>query len=140
MRPAPLALATLISRLIACSQLACVVMFSVLLLGPWRATSPEFGAAFVLAAAAFCIAALAIARGASGFVRLVFAAFALLALALGVGELWLIASHRSLPLGLEAASALELAVSMAALNALLALYGNYALSGERVTAEQLQLH
>ena len=138
MKPAPLALATLISRLIACSQLACVVLFSVLLLGQWRSTSPEFGAAFILAAAAFCIAALAIAWGAHGVVRVVFGAFALLALALGVGELWLVATHKSFVLGLEFASTVELAVSMAALNALLALYGNYALGAERVTAEQLQ--
>jgi two-component system NtrC family sensor kinase len=40
--------------------------------------------------------------------------------------------------GLREATSLELAVVMAALNALLVLYGNYALVGERRAAEQLQ--
>ncbi len=128
------ALATLISRLIACSQLACVVLFGMLLFGPERSASPEFGAAFILAAATFCGAAVVIAKGARGVVRVVFGAFALLALALGGTELW-----RLLLAGEWFANTLELAVSMAALNALLALYGNYALSAERVAAEELHM-
>jgi two-component system NtrC family sensor kinase len=48
--PAP---ASLTFRLIALSQLACVVLFGVLLLRPRQATTPILGAAFVLACAAF---------------------------------------------------------------------------------------
>jgi two-component system NtrC family sensor kinase len=133
------ALAGLISRLIALSQLACVVLFGVLLLVPWRATTPALGAAFVVACAAFAAAALAIARPARGLVRAVFGAFALLALALGSGELWVLARPATSAMwGLREASSLELAVTMAALNALLALYGSFALVAERREAERLQ--
>ena len=140
MKLASIAPATLTSRLIACSQLACVVLFGVLLLIPWEATSPAPGAAFILACAAFAIAAVSIAAGAHGLVRVVFGAFALLALSLGASELWLLVSPvKTGMLGLQAASTLELAVAIAVLNGLLALYGNYALSAERLTAEDLQL-
>jgi two-component system NtrC family sensor kinase len=133
------ALAGLISRLIALSQLACVVLFGVLLLVPWRATTPALGAAFVVACAAFAAAALAIVRPARGLVRAVFGAFALLALALGSGELWVLARPATSAMrGLREASSLELAVAMAALNALLALYGSFALVAERREAERLQ--
>ncbi|MES2177422.1 MAG: ATP-binding protein [Gemmatimonadota bacterium] len=140
MRTASLAPATLISRLIACSQLACVVLFGVLLLGPWQATAPPLGAAFVLACVAFAIASGVIVWSSRGIVRVVFGSFALLATLLGVGELWLLLSPAStVLLGLQEASSLELAVAMAALNGLLALYGSFALSQERVAAENLQV-
>src|SRR5665647_1845436 len=140
MKLASLALATLTSRLIACSQLACVVLFGALLFVPWQATSPVLGAAFTLACAAFAIASVSIARGARGLVRLVFGAFALLAMLIGIGELWLLVSPFSTVLpGLQEVSSLELAVAIAALNGLLALYGNSALSAERLAAEELQM-
>ena len=131
--------ATIISRLIACSQLSCVVLFGVLLFHPWQATAPALGSALILASVAFAAAAIFIARGAHGLVRVVFGAFALLALLLAAGELWLLlAPASSTMLGLQDASSLELAVAVAALNALLALYGSYALDSERLSAEQLQ--
>ncbi len=130
----------LVSRLIACSQLTCVVLFGVLLLRPWQAGVPALGAAFILACVAFAIAAIAISRDAAGLVRVVFGSFAALAFALAVSEVWLLLFPRATqPLGLQEASALELAISMAALNALLALYGTYALAAERVAAEALEM-
>jgi two-component system NtrC family sensor kinase len=128
------------SRTIAISQLVCVVLFGMLLLRPWQATDAPVGATFLLACAAFAAAAISIVRSARGLVRVVFAAFAIVALALGVGELAIMTSSvgSALP-GLREASSLELTVTMAALNVLLALYGNYALAAERRTAEELQL-
>lgn len=129
----------LVSRLIACSQLTCVVLFGVLLLRPWQASVPALGAAFILACVAFAIAAIAIARTAGGWVRVVFGGFATLAAALAVSEVWLLVFPLSTqPLGLQEATSLELVISMAALNALLALYGTYALAAERVAAEALE--
>ncbi|MFL5605806.1 MAG: ATP-binding protein, partial [Gemmatimonadaceae bacterium] len=130
---------TVTSRLIAVSQLACVVLFGVLLLRPRQATAPVLGAAFVAACVAFAAAAVSIALPARRLERAVFGAFALLAIALGIGEVWLIASPgRALVHGLRDATSLELAIAIAALNGLLALYGNYALAAERGAAEQLQ--
>jgi two-component system NtrC family sensor kinase len=130
---------SLTSRLIALSQLACVILFGVLLLRPWQATSPTLGAAFMLACLAFAVAAVSIARQARGLVRVVFGAFALLALGLGVGEIWVLATPATTAVqGLREASSLELAVAMAALNAVLALYGSFALVAERRAAERLQ--
>jgi two-component system NtrC family sensor kinase len=127
------------SRLIASSQLACVGLFGALLARPWQASSPLLGAALALACAMFAAAAISISRAARGEVRVVFGAFALLAMGVGAGELWILAVPRTTLLGgLQDATGLELAVAIAALNALLALYGNYALAAERSTAEQLQ--
>ena len=140
MKSASLAPATLTSRLIACSQLSCVVLFGVLLLRPGLATSPALGAAFILACTVFAIAAVSIARGAHGLVRLVFSAFALLSVGMVIGELISRVAPSAIAMqALQEASRLELAVVMAALNGLLALYGNYALGAERVAAEELQL-
>ena len=140
MKQASVAAATLISRLIACSQLACVVLFGALLFVPWKATAPIVGATFVLACAAFAIASVSIARAAHGLVRLVFGAFASLAMVVGLGETWLlIAPHTPILPGLQDLSSLELAVAMATLNGLLALYGSYALSAERLAAGELQM-
>ncbi len=136
---ASLTSATRTSRLIACSQLACVVLFGSLLLAPWQALSPTLGATFILAAAAFALAAVSIARSASGLVRAVFIAFALLATLAGIGEAWLLVEPASpLFIALQELSSLELAVAMAALNGLLALYGSYVFSAQRLTAEELQ--
>ncbi len=139
MKLASLAPATRTARWVACSQLACVVLFGVLLLSPWQATSPALGTALTLACVAFAIASISIASGARGLVRTVFAAFALLALLLGFGELSLLLRPASAILpALQELSSLELAVAMAALNGLLSLYGSYALSAERLSAEVLQ--
>jgi two-component system NtrC family sensor kinase len=133
-----LAPATLTSRLIACSQLCCVLLFGVLLLWPWQSTSPALGTAFIVASAVFAAAAVSIARGARGLVRVVFGAFALLSAAMCIGELWQLAVPSSAGvLGLHDASSLELGVAMSALNALLALYGSFALAAERQSAEAL---
>ncbi len=130
---------TLTSRSIACSQLACVVLFGALLFAPWQATSPAQGALLILACAAFAIAALSIARGAHGIVLVVFGAFAALAILIGFDELWmLVAPAPTVSSALQNVSSLELAVAIAALNALLAVYGSYALSAERLAAEALE--
>src|SRR3954467_10105648 len=139
MKPASLATVTLTSRLIACSQLSCVVLFGALLFAPWQATSPALGTTLILACAAFAIAALSIARGAHGIVQVVFGAFAALAMLIGFDELWmLVAPAPAISSALQNVTSLELAVAMAALNALLAVYGNYALSAERLAAEALE--
>ena len=131
--------ASLTSRLIALSQLTCVVLFGVLLLRPWQPTSPVLGAALLLASAAFGAAALSIAQPSRGLVRVVFGAFALLAFGLGAGELWLLWSPATTAMqGLREASSLELAIAMAALNALLVLYGSFAMGEERRAAERMQ--
>ena len=136
---ASLTSATRTSRLIACSQLACVVLFASLLLAPWRAVSPTLGATFILACAAFALAAVSIARGTAGLMRVVFVAFALLATLTGLAEAWLLAVPASpMFIALRDLSSLELAVAIAALNGLLALYGSYTFSAHRATAEELQ--
>ncbi|MDQ2667634.1 MAG: ATP-binding protein [Gemmatimonadota bacterium] len=132
---------TLTSRSIACSQLACVVLFGALLFAPWQATSPAQGALLIFACTAFAIAALSIARGAHGIVLVVFGAFAALAILIGVDELWMLVSPTPVfSSALQKVSSLELAVAIAALNALLAVYGSYALSAERLAAEALERH
>ncbi|CAN5538368.1 response regulator [soil metagenome] len=139
MKLASLTPVTLTSRLIACSQLACVVLFGALLFAPWQATSPALGATLILACAAFAIAALSIARGAHGVIQVSFGAFATLAMLIGFDEIWtLFAPTRTLSAALQNITSLELAVAIAALNALLAVYGSYALSTERVAAEALE--
>ncbi len=130
--------ASYLSRLIASSQLTCVVLFGVLLMRPWDATEPALGAAFVISCATFAVAALATGRTAHDIVRLVFGAFAALALVLAGGELWIIAHPATTLLsGLQEATSLELAIAMAALNGLLALYGNYSLAAEQHSAQAL---
>ncbi|MDB4898536.1 MAG: hypothetical protein JWN53_344, partial [Gemmatimonadetes bacterium] len=62
--------ASLTSRLIASSQLACVVLFGVLLASPWNAASPPLGAALILACVVFGAAAIAITRSSRSAVRL----------------------------------------------------------------------
>ena len=135
----PAAPRTLNSRLIALSQLACVVLFGALLVEPWRASNPVLGVVFIVAAAAFAAAAIAVARATAGSLRIVFGAFAVLALGIGVGELAIIVVPGTTTLsGLQEATSLELAVAIAALNGLLVLYGTYALALERRVGEALQ--
>ena len=139
MRPPSLAPVSLTSRLIACSQLACVVLFGALLFAPWRATSPALGGTLIFACAAFAIAALSIARGAHGVMQMSFGAFAALAILIACAELWtLVAAAGARSPALSNLSGLELTVTIAALNVLLAVYGSYALSTERVAAEALE--
>ncbi len=130
--------AAMMSRLIALSHLACAVLFGVLLLRPWQATATALAVTFVVACLAFAAAALAIARSTRRIERIVLATFAGLALSLAAGELWLIVSPATTWLhGLRDATSLGLAIVIAALNGLLMLYGNYALTVERRTAERL---
>src|SRR5215210_5660262 len=130
---------TLNSRLIALSQLACVVLFGALLIHPWRASSPALGAVFIMACATFAAAAVAVARATLGSLRIVFGAFAVLALGVGIGELATIVVPGTTALrGLQEATSLELAIAIAALNGLLVLYGTYALAMERRVGEALQ--
>ncbi|MDB4917421.1 MAG: sensor protein, partial [Gemmatimonadetes bacterium] len=139
MKLASLTPVTLTSRLIACSQLACVVLFGTLLFAPWQATSPILGTALILSCTAFAIAALSIARVAHGVVQMVFGAFAALAMLIGFDELWmLVAPAPAISSALQNVTSLELAVAIAALNALLAVYGSYSLSAERLAAENLE--
>src|SRR5688572_2505895 len=127
------------SRLIALSQLACVVLFGALLIQPWRASSPALGAVFIFGCATFAASAISIARTAGGSLRIVFGAFAVLAICVSFGELAIILVPDSTAMGgLRDASSLELAVAIAALNALLVLYGTYALATERRAGEALQ--
>ena len=131
--------ASLTSRLIAGSQLACVVLFGALLARPWVATSVPLGTALIIACAMFAAAAMAIASSARGLVRLVFGAFALLAIGLGLGELWiLLVQESSVMLAVQMADSLELAIAVAALNALLSLYGNLSLALQRRAAVELE--
>jgi hypothetical protein len=127
------------SRLIALSQLACVALFGALLIRPWQASSPALGATFIVACAAFSAAALSVTRTTRGLLRVVFAAFALLALLAGFGELALmLAPGIAAFSALRDASSLELVVAVAAVNGLLVLYGTYALAVERRAGAALQ--
>lgn len=131
--------ASLTSRLIAASQLACVVLVAALIARPWDARSIPLGAALILACLLFAAVAVAIARSARGLVRVVFAAFAVLALGIALGELWILVTRSATALpALQLAQGLELAIAIAALNALVALYGNFSLGVQRRAAVELQ--
>jgi two-component system NtrC family sensor kinase len=130
---------TVNSRLIALSQLACVALFGALLVQPWRASSPVLGTVFIVACATFAAAAIAVARTTAGSLRVVFGAFAVLALSIAIGELGIIVLPTAMVMGgLQEASSLELAVAIAGLNGLLVVYGTYALAIERRAGEELQ--
>jgi hypothetical protein len=127
------------SRLIALSQLACVALFGALLVQPWRASSPALGTVFIIACATFAAAAISVARTTAGSLRVVFGAFAVLALSIAIGELGIIVLPGGMMMGgLQEASSLELAVAISGLNGLLVVYGTYALAIERRTGEALQ--
>jgi len=130
---------TVNSRLIALSQLACVALFGALLVQPWRASSPVLGTVFIVACATFAAAAISVARTTAGSLRVVFGAFAVLALSIATGELGIIVLRGAMVMGgLQEASSLELAVAIAGLNGLLVVYGTYALAIERRAGEALQ--
>ena len=130
---------TVNSRLIALSQLACVALFGALLVQPWRASSPVLGTVFIVACATFAAAAISVARTTAGSLRVVFGAFAVLALSIAIGELAIIVLPGAMVMGgLQEASSLELAVAIAGLNGLLVVYGTYALAIERRAGEVLQ--
>ena len=99
------------SRLIALSQLACVALFGALLVEPWQASSPVLGTVFIVACATFAASAISVARTTAGSLRIVFGAFAVLALSIAVGELGIIFIPGSMAMGgLREATSLELAV------------------------------
>jgi PAS domain S-box-containing protein len=127
------------SRLIALSQLACVALFGALLVEPWQASSPVLGTVFIVACATFALSAISVAHATAGSLRIVFGAFAVLALSIAIGELGIIFIPGSMAMsGLREATSLELAVAIAGLNGLLVLYGTYALAIERRAGEALQ--
>src|SRR5919199_269766 len=126
------------NRLIAISHLACVVTFGVLLFKPWHEAGRLVEAAIAVCFGTFCAAAIAIAAQARGLHRAVFGAFGALALLVSAAE----AVHLVLPRSItrptiHAASDFELAVSVAVLNVLLALYAVYYAALQRRENEQL---
>lgn len=126
------------SKLVALSHLACVATFGVLLFTPWQSAGGLVEAAIVVCFGAFCAAALAIARQARGVHRLVFGAFGALAFLVALAE----GTHLLFPRAVmratvHAASDFELAVIVAVLNVLLALYAVYYAALQRRAVEEL---
>jgi two-component system NtrC family sensor kinase len=126
------------SKLVAFSHLACVATFGLLLFEPWHAAGRLLEGAIVLCFGAFCAAALAIAAQARGVHRLVFGSFGALACLVAVAE----GAHLLFPRAVtratvHAASDFELAVIVAALNVLLALYAVYYAALQRRAVEEL---
>ena len=126
------------NKLVALSHLACVATFGLLLFKPWHAAGRLVEGAIVVCFGAFCAAALAIASQARGVHRLVFGAFGtvscLVAMAEGAHVLFPRAVTRAT---VHAASDFELAVIVAALNVLLALYAVYYVAFQRRAVEEL---
>src|SRR5918997_1011039 len=113
-------------RAVALSHLACVATFGALLFEPWHAAGRLVEGAIVVCFGAFCAAALSIAAQARGVHRLVFGAFGVLACLVAAAE----GAHLLFPRAItratvHAASDFELAVIVAVLNVLLALYAIY---------------
>jgi two-component system NtrC family sensor kinase len=126
------------SKLVALSHLACVATFGMLLFRPWHAAGRLVEMAIVVCFGAFCAAALAIAGQARGVHRLVFGAFGALALLVATAE----GAHLLFPRAVmratvHAASDFELAVIVAVLNVLLALYAVYYSALQKRTVEEL---
>ncbi|MFN2565706.1 MAG: ATP-binding protein [Gemmatimonadaceae bacterium] len=126
------------AKLVALSHLACVATFGMLLFEPWHAAGRLVEAAIVVCFGAFCAAALAIAAQARGVHRLVFGSFGALALLVAAAE----GAHLLFPRALtratvHAASDFELAVIVAVLNVLLALYAVYYGALQRRAVEEL---
>src|ERR671933_972289 len=114
------------NRLIAVSHLSCVVTFGVLLFKPWHEAGRLVEAAIAVCFGTFCAAAIAIAAQARGLHRAVFGAFGALALLVSAAEaVHLVLPHSLTRPTIHAASDFELAVLVAALNVLLALYAVY---------------
>src|SRR3712207_2780808 len=125
-------------RAVAVSHLACVATFGVLLFEPWHAAGRLVEGAIVVCFGAFCVAALSIAAQARGVHRLVFGAFGVLALLVAVAE----GAHLLFPRAItratvHAATDFELAVIVAVLNVLLALYAIYYGAIQRRAVEEL---
>jgi two-component system NtrC family sensor kinase len=126
------------AKLVALSHLACVATFGVLLFKPWHAAGRLVEGAIVLCFGAFCAAALAIALHARGVHRLVFGSFGALALLVAAAE----GAHLLFPRAImratvHAASDFELAVIVAVLNVLLALYAVYYGALQRRAVQEL---
>src|SRR5918999_1250442 len=126
------------SKLVALSHLACVATFGVLLFTPWQSAGGLVEAAIVVCFGAFCAAALTIARQARGVHRLVFGAFGAVSCLVAMAE----GAHLFFPWAVtratvHAASDFELAVIVAALNVLLALYAVYYVALQRQAVEEL---
>ncbi|HET7133247.1 MAG TPA: hypothetical protein VFJ95_13405, partial [Gammaproteobacteria bacterium] len=124
--------------LIALTQLASLVTFGLLLLGRWPSHPAIADFAFIICFVVFAAAALGVARSLRGVHRVVFSVFSALAWFTAGAMTWvLFFVHGTSLFGLmRMATDLELAVAVAALNALLSVYGNYAvLQGRRAAAE-----
>jgi two-component system NtrC family sensor kinase len=126
------------NKLVALSHLACVATFGLLLFKPWHAAGRLVEAAIVVCFGAFCAAALAIAAQARGVHRLVFGAFGVLSFLVAAAE----GGHLVFPrfvtrATVHAASDFELAVIVAALNVLLALYAVYYAALQRRAVAEL---
>jgi two-component system NtrC family sensor kinase len=126
------------NRLVALSHLACVATFGMLLFKPWHAAGRLVEGAIVVCFGAFCAAALAIAAQARGVHRLVFGAFGALAFLVAAAE----AAHLIIPrlvtrATVHSATDFELAVIVAVLNVLLALYAVYYAGLQRRAVEEL---
>ena len=126
------------NKLVALSHLACVATFGLLLFKPWHEAGRVVEGAIVICFGAFCAAALAIASQARGVHRLVFGAFGALSLLVAGAE----GAHLLFPRAVtratvHAATDFELAVIVAVLNVLLALYAVYYASLQRRAAQEL---
>ena len=126
------------AKLVAASHLACVATFGVLLFRPWHAAGQLVEAAIVVCFGAVSAAALTIAVQARGVHRLVFGSFGALALLVATAEGAHLLFPRAIARGmLHAATEFELAVTVAVLNVVLALYAVYYGALQRRTAEEL---
>src|SRR5918992_1144020 len=126
------------SKFVALSHLACVATFGLLLFKPWHEAGQVVEGAIVVCFGAFCAAAIAIAAQARGVHRLVFGAFGVLSFLVAAAE----GAHLVLPRAVtratvHAATDFELAVIVAALNVLLALYAVYYAALQRRAVEEL---
>ena len=134
-RWSPRSLAT--HDLIALTQLASLVTFGLLLVGRWPTHPAISDFAFIICFMVFAAAALGVARSLRGVHRVVFSVFSALAWVTAGTMTWvLFFVHGTSLFGLmRMATDLELAVAVATLNALLSVYGNYAVTqGRRTTA------
>jgi two-component system NtrC family sensor kinase len=126
------------SKLVALSHLACVVTFGVLLFEPWHEAGRVVEAAIIVCFGAFCAAAIAIAAQARGVHRLVFGAFGALASLVAATEgAHLVFPHVFTKAMAHSASDFELAVIVAVMNVLLALYAVYYAALQRRAAAEL---
>jgi two-component system NtrC family sensor kinase len=125
-------------RAVAVSHLACVATFGLLLFKPWHSAGRLVEAAIVVCFGAFCVAAVSIAAQARGVHRLVFGSFGALSFLVAAAE----GAHLLFPAAItratvHAATDFELAVIVAVLNVLLALYAVYYAAIHRRAIEEL---